>query len=152
MKSQTMFEYSVVMAVGLIIAIVGFSFVYDLPGTITNVRDRSHIEYWQMADIGILSHAFNGTNVSLFLINNMRDTIQIQEILISDTLLEPNITLMPAESYVFTSAFELDLVSGEPYEFLVQIMYQSLDNNRVYGFYGEAPLIGFISLHGNLSQ
>lgn len=150
MKSQTLFEYSIILAVGLIIAIFAFSMVYDIPSTIENVRQRSYRDYWAIADIAILSHAFNGTNATLVLVNNQKNQIYLNSLDIGSISLSPNLSLAPAESVALFIPFETNLTSGEPYEYLISFEYLSLDNNRIYGFTGDAPLTGVIS--GNLSQ
>lgn len=138
MKSQTTIEYAAITSIILIIGVVAISLVFDIPDTIINVRDRSYSDYWEQADIGILSYAFNETNGTLILINNKQDAISIQNISIDSEIYPVELQLFPQQIGSVTIPHEVE----ETFELYVSFTYIVLANGRINGFSGEAPLIG----------
>lgn len=129
-KSQTSTEFLIITAVLLILLIIFFSVILDIPSLSTNKKEEFVQDYWKENDISITNAIRYDTNTTFSLKNNFRYQIEIYEITFDNVTQQYALTLNTGE-LVMTS---IDFTSNYPE---VIILYTNLEDNRNYTFTGK---------------
>ncbi len=87
-KAQSSTEYILLLTIVIIIVLIVYSSLYKIPLVFTNFNEKSQIDYWRTAEVGVYSGILNSNNTILYIINNHRIPINLTEIYINNISLE----------------------------------------------------------------
>lgn len=134
MKSQTSIEYLSILGLIIIVVLITAVYAFDLPSIFVNTEILQQKEYWQSAPIGILG-MFNSDDydsITIYLINNQRLSIEIQDIFIGGE----NGSIENKTPFILHSGdigiYEIALLDYELQSYFVSINYSFLGENRSF--------------------
>ena len=141
-KSQTATEYTVILAVVLIIALIVVGVLGGIPAIGGAARTRASSSYWQAADIGITAYSFDGDAVGgddvLVIRNNQDDTITVNSISLEGSQIYSTATVFsPGEEKTINVNYDCGGNAGNRFTFSVEINYTADETGASYSFNGE---------------
>jgi hypothetical protein len=137
-KAQGATEYLILIAIVIVIALLAVAVLKGVPSIGKSSASRGSAAFWETADIGFVAYAVDSSGITMNIRNNMKSTITITDIDLSDEDLSttPPLpeTLAPGETKQFTSD-DVTCSSGV-FSYDVEVAYTDAETNAEYTFDG----------------
>ena len=134
-KSQGATEYMIVLAIVIIIALLVVIVMRGIPSIGKSGASRSSAAFWETADIGFTSYVVDSSGITMNIRNNIKSTISITKIELSDESLttSPSLpeTLAAGEEKTLTSD-DVTCSAGNTFSYDVEVTYTDEETNAEY--------------------
>ena len=139
-KAQGATEYLIILAVVIIVALIVVGVMGGIPGIGGAARNRAAASYWLTSDIAIPSVVVSTAddNITIALMNNLRDTITISTLKVGGLTLTCNSnSLAPGQVTNCDAASTACAAAGDAFTYDASIGYKDEVTGASYTFTGE---------------
>ncbi|MFT4310601.1 MAG: hypothetical protein ACMXYC_03140 [Candidatus Woesearchaeota archaeon] len=143
-RGQTSTEYIIIAAIVLVILVIGVQLIMNFPLGRETAQTQIAQEYWKTADIAITSWAGNYSHLVLQIQNNVGQTLNITRVEVDDIQSDVSLLLYPGQMDVLVVDASWD-PNVDLYQAEINFVYQDVETQTQYTFYGQAPLSGQVS-------
>lgn len=145
-KGQTTTEYLTILAVVIIIALIVVGLMGWFPALGAGITEKQSKAYWKSTEpLAITDWDVDDTNISLVIMNMTTDKIEIEDITVAGTDLNPSDkNIEGGDSKIFSDT-DVSCTTGELYSYDVIITYsveKGLQNEKQTG---KKPIVGTCS-------
>lgn len=134
MKAQTATEYLIILAVVIVISLITIGVLGGIPSIGGNTEKKTRLSYLKSLPIGITEYKVGCSGTSIYLRNNLQETIQITSISIDDTVCDPfdSFVLKTGQRQVVECLNVYDSEENKNYEYYTKINYTDVSTGAKY--------------------
>lgn len=89
MKGQTAVEFTVILAVLLIVLLSVVGVIMDVPSSFVNFGKQRDVAAWQAAPVGVESILLSGSTLYITIVNNQRFPVIVESVSLDDVAATP---------------------------------------------------------------
>jgi len=144
MKGQTSTEYLIILAIGMIIVTSAIGMFMDVPSLLNSMTQGRTSEYWQNADISIISYSIYSDGTGYIKLKSRKGyQINLNQINIDDQEIDINQQFNPGEEKTLGLTGIITENTGNNYQKKIWFAYTpSNDNSKQFIFNPDMAIYG----------